>query len=129
MPTMLCHSAKESGSSQRPTSRRGSCGSRAVGTATASVPRCFSPWVNSWPRTRTPCPDLTHFLLLPSQIAYTLHQAFLSRFLCHSLPSEEVLMKVPAIIACSILCLVIGLGVGGLCGILLGPSMPPWLGG
>src|SRR6516225_7349083 len=38
-------------------------------------------------------------------------------------------MKVPAIIACSLICLVIGLGVGGLAGIYLGPEMPPWLGG
>jgi len=38
-------------------------------------------------------------------------------------------MKVPMIIASSILCLVIGLGVGGLAGIFFGPKMPPWLGG
>jgi hypothetical protein len=38
-------------------------------------------------------------------------------------------MKVPMIIASSILCLVIGLGVGLLAGIFVGPKMPSWLGG
>jgi hypothetical protein len=39
-------------------------------------------------------------------------------------------MKVPAIIASSLICLVVGLGIGGLGMMYIGPiTLPPWLGG
>ena len=39
-------------------------------------------------------------------------------------------MKVPAIIASSVICLVVGLGIGGLSMIYIGPiKLPSWLGG
>src|SRR2546423_3735710 len=44
--------------------------------------------------------------------------------------SRESCMKVPAIIASSLICLIVGLGIGGLGMMYIGPiKLPPWLGG